>query len=106
MAFYWSCDRINIYSNFWIIDIYDRYIGIIPRFLYPRSRELESGNPPQHISIATVQGHELLKAIQEDIRDALDNQRAQIILEILDIIDLILQFLPDEESFIDSYFSF
>ena len=36
----------HIRSNFWIVDICDRHIGVIPSFLHPCSRELESGNPP------------------------------------------------------------
>ena len=36
----------DIRSNFWIVDICDRHIGVIPSFLHSRSRELESGNPP------------------------------------------------------------
>ena len=65
----------NICSSFWIVDICDRHIGVIPSFLHSRSRELESGNPPQHVTTATVQGHKLLEAVQEDVRSTLDKQR-------------------------------
>ena len=89
-------------SNFWTVHVCDRRIGVVSSFLHSRPGGLESGNPPQHVTTAMAQGHELLEAVQEHVGSALD----EVPLEVGHTSDLVLQVLTVEESLVDDCFFF
>ena len=86
--------------------VYNREVSIIPSFLHSLDRELKSGYPTKHISIAAMQVHELLEAVEEHIGRALHEEGPQETLEVLYSVGWILQTLSIEKSLMDGCFSF
>ena len=86
-------------SDLCVVGVRDRKVGVVPSFLHPLNRELKSGNPTEHVSIAAVQVHELLEAVEEDIGRALNKEGPQETLEVPDSVVRILQKISVEEPF-------
>ena len=98
-----SCDES---SDLCVVHVYNREVSIIPSFLHSLDRELKSGNPTKHVSVAAMQVHELLKAVEEHIGRALHEEGPQETLEVLHSVVRVLQTLSIEKSLVDSCFSF
>ena len=96
----------NKRSDLRIVRVRDWKIGIIPGFLHPPNRELESGNPTKHVSITAVQAHELLEAVEEHIGRALHEEGPQETFEVLDSVVWVLQTFSIKKPFVDCCFTF
>ena len=75
-------------------------------FLHPLQRELEPGNPTKHVSITTMQIHELLEAVKEHIGRALHEERPQETLEVLNSIVRALHAISVTKPLLNRCFTF
>ena len=86
--------------------IRDWKVGIIPGFLHPLNRQLETGNPAKHVSITVVQVHELLETVEEHIGCALHEDRPQETLEVLTSAVRVIQAISVKKLCVNRCFTF
>ena len=103
LFFCWkSCDEG---SDLCVVHVYNREVCIIPSLLHSLNRELKSVNPTKHVSIAAMQVHELLEAVEKRIGRALHKEGPQETLEVLYSVVRVLQTLSIKKSLVNSCFS-
>ena len=104
LFFFWKSR--NEGSDLSIVRVHDRDLSVVPRFLHSVNRELEPGNPTKHVSIPTVHIHELLEAVEKNVRCSLHEERPQEALEILHSVGRILQAISVQKPVVDCSFTF
>ena len=104
LFFFWKSS--NESSDLSIVWVRDRDVSVVPRFLHSVDRELEPGNPTKHVSIPTVHVHELLEAVEKNVRCSLHEERPQEALEILHSVGRILQAISVQKPLVDCSFTF
>ena len=101
--FFWKSS--NEGSDLGIVRVRHRDVSVVPRFLHSVDRELKPGNPTKHVSTPAVHVHELLEAVEENVRCSLHEERPQEALEVLHSVGWILQAISVQKPFVDCSFT-